>query len=857
MRVSVLRTSDGFVVEELCRYFRLGGHTVREMRFETRTEQERERVLYDYGAFVEHLLEFQPEAVVSLNHRGLNDPDGKTARILAVLGTPTLSWHLDNPFWNLDAVLRTDNPYLTVFSFDRSYVEPLRARLRGASVEYLPNATDPELFHPRPGSAERCEDLSFVGNLCLESFRRQARRLFSLSTQGVEELMGTLERASQENPDVEALQDLVKSFASRGAAPDADGVRRLADEYQAFRYRRDHILRIADLDPVVYGDADWLELMSLGRVRGRARYREDLPDIYRRSRINVNLSRPQVRTGLNQRFFDVPAAGGFLLTDFREEALEFFEEGNDIAVFRSPEDLVVQAKRYLEQPALRERMAERAREKVLSGHTYAHRVDTMAAHALERSERMQPRGFRGISDFWAGDAAFVEACRLVGQGCFRKGDMPRGSFYYRYVAAADPSGGEAWIRLAAVAAAEGDLDRSQRLIGEALKREPHHPVAHAVSGVNALKRGDAACALRHFRRSIDFGNRDPGVMQQAVALRSRLQRPVAVEGSKPSAAFLVADGNQPFGGVRVLLEYANRLADRGYPVHLLTEQPQYSDWFPLRVPVAPPPDWSRVLAGVRAVVLSQHAPASRIPRRRELLRVFLAQHGVSDREDEAMARHTFKDREWRVLAVSDAVRRVLHERFGVEAQVLHSGVDRSLFQPGARKKSSAGPFQILYGFSPHPLKGGELGLETLRLLSVRHADWNVALFGLGPRPKADFPFAYHRNPDQDLLARLYADSQVFLSTSRVEGFGLPPLEAMACGCPVVTTQNGGNADYCVDGENALLCDYGDAEGLQARVERLAVDSELWQRLRNGGLKTVERFDWDRSVGELARLLFEV
>ncbi|MGC9048456.1 MAG: glycosyltransferase, partial [Caldisphaera sp.] len=58
--------------------------------------------------------------------------------------------------------------------------------------------------------------------------------------------------------------------------------------------------------------------------------------------------------------------------------------------------------------------------------------------------------------------------------------------------------------------------------------------------------------------------------------------------------------------------------------------------------------------------------------------------------------------------------------------------------------------------------------------------------------------------NDDILARLYSSSDIFLFTSRAEGFGLPPLEAMACGTAVISTDSKGTRDYMINGYNALV-----------------------------------------------------
>jgi spore maturation protein CgeB len=83
-----------------------------------------------------------------------------------------------------------------------------------------------------------------------------------------------------------------------------------------------------------------------------------------------------MKDGLNQRVFDVPAAGGFLLTDFKESLLDLFKEG-EVACFHDPEEARAKLQYFQTRPEERRAVAAKARERVLAQHTVAHRVQTV------------------------------------------------------------------------------------------------------------------------------------------------------------------------------------------------------------------------------------------------------------------------------------------------------------------------------------------------------------------------------------------------------------------------------------------------------------------------------------------------
>jgi glycosyltransferase involved in cell wall biosynthesis len=199
-------------------------------------------------------------------------------------------------------------------------------------------------------------------------------------------------------------------------------------------------------------------------------------------------------------------------------------------------------------------------------------------------------------------------------------------------------------------------------------------------------------------------------------------------------------------------------------------------------------------------------------------------------------------------------------------RVIHNGIDHKRFCPGspaaakaevARNHGLSQPYFLYVARLEHPAKNhARLIAAFNRFKSETGSPWQLVLAGSdwhgaevvhglirASAFAADIrPLGFL--PDAELPS-LYRAAELFVFPSLFEGFGMPPIEAMACGCPVLTSRRGALGE--VVGDAAAILDPESAEDIQAQLTRLAGDAHAREELRAKGLARAPLFDWQRTA----------
>ena len=126
----------------------------------------------------------------------------------------------------------------------------------------------------------------------------------------------------------------------------------------------------------VYSNSDVSDLLRI-QYCGSVDYWSEMPKVFRMSKINLNFTIPNIKSGIPLRIWDVLGCGGFLLTNYQAEIPYYFKEGEDLVCFDGLEDLCEKVGYYLEHEEERKRIAWNGYRKVREKHSYIERIRTI------------------------------------------------------------------------------------------------------------------------------------------------------------------------------------------------------------------------------------------------------------------------------------------------------------------------------------------------------------------------------------------------------------------------------------------------------------------------------------------------
>jgi glycosyltransferase involved in cell wall biosynthesis len=207
------------------------------------------------------------------------------------------------------------------------------------------------------------------------------------------------------------------------------------------------------------------------------------------------------------------------------------------------------------------------------------------------------------------------------------------------------------------------------------------------------------------------------------------------------------------------------------------------------------------------------------------------------------------------IVVAPWLKQVMLDEYGdSDVALVPNAVDHSMFYAEERSRQSSPTVGFM--FSIAEFKASDLAIAVLRRLKAVVPALKVISFGHHRPVGMDFmgdDLEFHLLPGQESIRDCYSRCDVWLSSSKTEGFNLPALEAMACRTPVVSTRTGWPATAIIDGYNGYGAPVGDADALLSGLRKV-LDSSDWGALSAQAFATARPLTWDSSCDLLVRAL---
>jgi len=282
----------------------------------------------------------------------------------------------------------------------------------------------------------------------------------------------------------------------------------------------------------------------------------------------------------------------------------------------------------------------------------------------------------------------------------------------------------------------------------------------------------------------------------------------------------------PCGGIRRVLEISNRLSDRGHPQTIFLPekvllQQTICDWFPVKAEFAPLELIEELDLDVVVFNLEEYwelplkSPAP--------VKVYYILHYAPLYKDANIARSSYQA-PYKRLANSNWTANMVFLETGERPQVIHGGINPKHFYPVDVPKE----YDLLCYGSPHIWKGTATIEEAARILGLKLEKYDG------------------KGIPQEKMGEEYSKARIFVSGSWCEGWNQPGLEAMACGVPLVITDDGGSADYAKDGENCLVVPPRDPIAMAEAIKLVSKKKGLVKK----GLETAKQFRWEKTAREI-------
>lgn len=308
-----------------------------------------------------------------------------------------------------------------------------------------------------------------------------------------------------------------------------------------------------------------------------------------------------------------------------------------------------------------------------------------------------------------------------------------------------------------------------------------------------------------------------------------------------------------WGGVKVVFEQAEALSESGFDVKILSKDSKQS-WYPLKLPVTEVREFNDYTIPESDIVIGTYWTTVKeaYPTKKGIL-VHLCQ-GYEGGNKELQHLKKQIDNVYKLnipkLTISPHLNKFIQENFRLDSYYIGQMINREIFYPSNTEKDInknnnlkilvVGPFEADVKNIQTSLQGIAIAKNNMKIpiILIR-----VSQFPLTNDEKNIFkPDNYYYLVPYESMGNIYRNADLLISMSKeAEGFGLPPLEAMACGVPTILSKIPAHLFYDSEHNYALFCD-SNAESIAHAIFKIYSDSSLRKNIIINGLRITNKFN---------------
>jgi len=376
--------SKYYLLPEILNSLKKLGHSTRLVMVSS--EKDAEGAQETLENILQEIITFRPDFVLTVNHLGF-DQEGILTRLFTDMELPYASWYVDSPVFILRNYKNQISPYLTIFLWDRDYIDDLK-KCGFTNIYYLPLATDTTIFKQidseHPLYRRFMCPVSFVGN----SGKSIIEECLSKMDAGVAEiaLINKVAKIFLHSKERYIHNILLSLSTDEQAAcnmllENKKEIFEPAVTWKATQmYRLACVRKISGHNAHIYGDHGWQMYLNGDTVLSpELNYYDEVPFLYNASYINFNSTSMQMKNGVNQRVFDVPGCCSFLITDYKKQLSELYEIGEEVICYSDAEEIPGLLSFYLRHDGERRKIAQNAYRRTMRNHTYMHRLISLTS----------------------------------------------------------------------------------------------------------------------------------------------------------------------------------------------------------------------------------------------------------------------------------------------------------------------------------------------------------------------------------------------------------------------------------------------------------------------------------------------